>query len=269
MLRIDRAMRQQAHHAPVVPGMYPSLAARQVAIRRGEVSMIAGAPGAGKSTLALDIATRSGVPTLYCSADTHAHTVSLRLLANLSGREQAAIEPHMNNPQYEQWVKTTLAPSSHIRWCFESAPTIQRIEQEIDAFHELYGDTPDMVVVDNLTDVISDGQDEWGGMRTLLKDMKFLARFHDTAFLVLHHTSEGWNMQAGTPHTPPRQALQGKVAQTPALVLTVSNHDPGWLYVCPVKSRYGQADPTGFSPVIFQYQPECMRVLDLQEPARV
>lgn len=269
MLRIDRAMRQQAHHAPVVPGMYPTLAARQVAIRRGEVSMIAGEPGAGKSTLALDLAVRSKAPTLYVSADTHAHTVSLRLLANLSGRDQDSIEPHMSNPQYAEWVKHTIQPASHIRWCFESAPTIQRIEQEIDAFHELYGDTPDMVVVDNLTDVIAEGQDEWGGMRSLLKDMKFLARFHDTALLVLHHTSEGWAMQSGVPHTPPRKALQGKVAQTPALVLTVSNHDPGLLYVTPVKHRYGPADPTGFTPASFVYQPACMRVLDVGERASV
>lgn len=265
MLRIDRAMRQQAHHAPVVPGMYPSLAARQVAIRRGEVSMIAGAPGAGKSTIALDLAIRSRVPTLYVSADTHSHTVSLRLLANLSGREQAQIEPYMHDPQYQEWVRRTLDPASHIRWCFDSAPSMARIELELEAFTELYGDTPDMVVVDNLTDVAVDGMDEWGGMRTLLKEMKFLARLYDTAFLVLHHTSEGWNMSAGVAHTPARQALQGKVAQTPALILTVSNHDQGLLYVCPVKSRYGQADPSGMTATSFVYRPASMQIIDVME----
>ena len=54
--------------------------------------MFAGAPGAGKSTLALALATWMKVPTLYVSADTGAHTMSMRLFSMLTGKSQDEAE---------------------------------------------------------------------------------------------------------------------------------------------------------------------------------
>lgn len=264
MLRLERAIKRTAGHAPVVPNIWPSLAERQVAIRRGEVSMIAGPPGSGKSTLALALAVRSDSPTVYISADTHSHTMGLRLLAMLENKDQAIIEPYMET--HKEWVDATLRKADHIRWCFDSAPSLRTIEDEITAHEELYGDTPDLVVVDNLTDVISNEGDPWEGMRSLNKDFKFLAREHDTAVLVLHHTSLSYQLADET--TPPMRALQGKVAQTPALVLTVSNQRPGVLYVTPVKNRYGPSSPGGVNPVWLGYQPTSMQIWDLAEAGR-
>lgn len=261
MLRLERAIKRAGNQAPVVPNMYPSLANRQVAIRRGEVSMIAGAPGAGKSTLALAIAVRAGAGTLYVSADTHAHTMSLRLLSMLSSAEQSQVEPWMQTEP--EWVKNTLAAADHIRWCFDSAPSVKTIEDELAAYEELYGDTPDLLVIDNLIDCVGGEGDEWGQLRSLLKDFKWLAREHDTALVVLHHTSESYSLQGG--QCPPLRALQGKVAQTPALVLTVSNHDSGFLYVNPAKNRYGESWPAGGNPTFLGYQPASMQIYDPAE----
>lgn len=264
MLRLEHAIRNQAGNAPVVPGMWPSLAERQVAVRRGEVSMIGGAPGAGKSTIALALAVRAApTRTLYISADTHAHTVSLRLLAMLSGQEQSQIEPMMES--HPEWVHETLKQASHIRWCFDSAPTVQSIEEEIEAYEELF-DSPDLIVVDNLMDIVHGDGDPWQGMKNLLLDMKQLSRNHDTAMLVLHHTSEAYQVGRGNGSpTPPLSALQGKVGPTPALVLTVSNHDDGVMYVSPVKNRYGSSWPSGDSPTWLGYNPAAMQVFDPSE----
>jgi cytidylate kinase len=54
--------------------------------------MLAGPPGAGKSTLALSIAVLSGVPTLYASMDTHEATMALRTTAMLTGLSQHEVE---------------------------------------------------------------------------------------------------------------------------------------------------------------------------------
>ena len=88
MRLLSRAIKTASQGGATLPVVWQSLAAQQIAIRYGEVSMIAGPPGAGKSTLALSLAVRAIVPTLYISADTHSHTMSLRLLALLTGRQQ-------------------------------------------------------------------------------------------------------------------------------------------------------------------------------------
>jgi adenosyl cobinamide kinase/adenosyl cobinamide phosphate guanylyltransferase len=240
--------------------MYPSLAARGISIRRGEVSLIAGQPASGKSTLAMALAVRAKVPTLYVSADTHAHTQSLRLIAMLTNTDQAIIEPAM---QDKEWAAEMLAPTSHIRWDFDSAPTVQSVEQQLEAHVELFSRAPELVVIDNLTDMVGGEGTEWEGMRTMMKDFKFLCREYDFACLILHHMSEGVVVPHG--QCPPRYALQGKVAQTPALVLSITQDDAGFLGVCPVKSRYSQSCPSGTDVSWLRYSPAEMQITEVEK----
>lgn len=257
MRLLDRAVLREGNQAPSLPNAYDSFLAKQIAFRRGEVSMIAGQPGAGKSTLALALAVRAGVSTLYFSADTHAHTMSLRLVSMLTGVNQTNAEPMMM--ENRQWASEILAEAGHIRWSFESAPSMRDIETELAAHIELTGESPELVVVDNLVDCVGGDGDEWGSLRSMMKDFKWLAREHECSFIVLHHTSEGIQ---GNP-CPPRFSLQGKVAQTPALILTVSNDNNGFLGVCPVKNRYGPSSPSGSDPVWLSYDPAIMSIEDM------
>lgn len=258
MRRLHRAVLQQTAQAPSLPNMFPSLQERQIAIRIGEVSLIAGQPASGKSSLAMALAVRSQVPTLYLSADTHAHTMSMRLIAMLTQTDQNVIETHMATEPL--WASEMLRQADHIRWSFDSAPTVQSIEDEIIAHVELYSRAPELVVVDNLTDVVADG-DEFGGMRSTMKDFKWLAREYETALLVLHHASEGVQ---GNP-CPPRYSLMGKVSQTPALVLTVAQDDnAGFLAIAPVKNRYGPSNPSGTNPTWLRYDPSKMLIQEVE-----
>lgn len=259
MQRLDRTVLHATAVAPSLPNMYQSLSMRQIAIRRGEVSLIAGQPASGKSTIALAMAVRASVPTLYVSADTHAHTMGLRLIAMLTATEQNVVEEMMTSNR--EWAAEMLTQASNIRWCFDSAPSIKSVEEELEAHVELFSRAPELVVIDNLTDMIVDG-DEWSGMRTIMKDFKFLAREYDTAFLVLHHTSEAVQSPEGT--CPPRHALQGKVAATPALVLTIAQSSAGFLGVCPVKNRYGPSNPSGSDPTWLAYNPASMQVNEVE-----
>lgn len=259
MQRLDRTIRKEGVQAPSLPNIYAALAERHIAFRRGEVAVIAAAPGVGKSTLALSLAVRAKVPTLYFSADTHARTMSLRLIAMLTDTDQSVVEPLLvNDPA---WAASVLKQAGHIRWSFDSAPSVQVIEQHLLAHIELMGVPPECVVIDNLTDCIpADGESEWQGLRAMLRDFKWLAREYDIAWLALHHTSEGVQ---GNP-APPRFALQGKVAATPALVLTLCQDPSGFIGVAAVKNRYGPAKPDGSDPAWLLYQPASMQIKDLE-----
>lgn len=256
MRLLSRAIKTASTGGATLPAVWQSLAAQQVAVRYGEVSMIAGPPGAGKSTLALSLAVRAGVPTLYISADTHAHTMSLRLLAMLTKRPQQEVEPLMESNR--EWAAQMLQPADHIMWEFDSAPTLKDIEEAILAVRERLGEDVKLIVLDNAVDVTMEGADEWGGLRTLMRELKWWARETGAAVVVCHHTSEGVQ---GNP-CPPRHALHGKVAQTPSLILTVTSQQ-NMMGVSAVKNRYGPASADGGSAVWLNYDPASMQVVDL------
>jgi RecA-family ATPase len=264
MRLLSRAIRTASQGGATLPVVWHSLAAQQISFRYGEVSMIAGPPGAGKSTLALSLAVKAKVPTLYISADTHSHTMSLRLLALLTGKPQSEVEPLME--QDRDWAAQMLKPADHIMWEFDSAPSLKDIEESVLAVREKLGEDVRLIILDNAVDVTMDNADEWGGLRLLIRELKWWARETGAAVVVCHHTSEGI---PGNP-CPPQKSLHGKVAQTPSLILTVYNQVTT-MGVCAVKNRYGPADATGSTPVWLSYEPASMQVLDVvsYEPSQL
>jgi predicted ATPase len=75
-----------------MPSVFRTFEQNKIIFRRSEVSLIAGTPGAGKSTLALALALRMQAPTLYVSADTNAHTMAMRLYSMIEGVSQTDAE---------------------------------------------------------------------------------------------------------------------------------------------------------------------------------
>ncbi len=72
-----------------LPLTFKSLQQNEIVLRRAELNLIAGTPGAGKSSIALAIAVQAQVPTLYMSADTNAHTMGMRVVAMATGMTQS------------------------------------------------------------------------------------------------------------------------------------------------------------------------------------
>lgn len=217
--------------------------------------MVAAPPGAGKSSLALTIALRAKVPTLYFSADSHAHTMALRTCAALTATPQVEVEQWIEEDP--AWAKGVLKHAEHIKWNFDSSPGIEDISEEIEVYREVMGDDPHLIVVDNLIDVSFIDGDEFQSLRSLLREFKSLARDTGAALLTLHHTSEAVEMRP----CPPRRAIHGKVNQTPAMILTLGIA-PGNMPVAVVKNRYGPADESGGTAHYLSFDPASMYLAD-------
>lgn len=261
MRTLTRAVTQTRKGGAALPEVFTAFTEAGISIRRGEISMIAAQPGAGKSTLALKLALTANVPTVYFSADTHAHTMAIRTIAMLSGYQQHVVEQYMiTNPD---WAQDILTQAGHIRWCFDPAPSMQDIEEEIEVYREIMGDDPQLVVIDNAVDVTHETGDEFSSLRSLMREVKWWARDTDAAFLILHHTSEA---TSGNP-CPPRHSIHGKVAQVPALILTLANIHDGVMAVAPVKNRYARAVADGSYYVRLSYEPGPMHVSDYGKAA--
>lgn len=261
MKTLRRSVRKAEVGGEPLPAPFQAFERAGMILRRAEVNIIAGTPGAGKSTIALHIASRLKQPTLYFSADTNAHTMAMRLIA-LSGKmtQNQAEQLIKNNPDTAESI---LADNNHIYWSFESSPSLKDLDDEVSAFETIWGRSPTLIVVDNLMDIAMDGHEEFAGMRSAMKELKFLARDTGACLLVLHHTKESYD---GRP-CQPRSALQGMVAQIPATVFTIGqmplpNGIDQYLCVAPVKNRYGKADQTGSTYVTLSYDPASMHLED-------
>ena len=260
MLFLHQAVLMPRQAVASLPGMFPSLAERGITLRRGELSMIGSAPGSGKSSIALSLAVRCGLPTLYFSADTTRENIEIRALSMLTGMDQQAAEAARTNDPV--WASQVLQGFSHVAVETNSAPTLEYIENSINAFRE-FGSDPALIIVDNAQDVAFDNGDTWQALQTLMRELRWFARDTNASVLVLHHTrQESYGGQA-----PPLWSLQGKISAVPALILTLTNEQPGFIGVCAVKNRYGKASPGGQDVTWLAWEPSTMTISDLGEAA--
>lgn len=219
-----------------------------IVVRRGQVTMVSAQPNDGKSLLTLWMCLQwalLGYRSLYFSADTDEETTLRRAAATITGKTQNDIEQRMR----EGWdeIAHSLADlNGGVAFDFETDPSYQHIYEELVAYFELWGDYPQIVVVDNLMDVAGDNDDEYGGMRDTTRAMKRFARNTGCAVILLHHCNETDKREN---HPPARREITGKVAQKPEVILTVQL-DGTIMRVACVKNRSGPKDPKG----IIHYQ---------------
>jgi KaiC/GvpD/RAD55 family RecA-like ATPase len=231
----------------------------KITFRRGAISMIAGPPGSMKSVLALNIVKNLKVPTLYHSSDSDSFTMAARSLSMVTGKSNEESELMVLGQSEEAYE--SLKEMEHTRWAFTSSPTMDDLEHEADAYCEMYGEYPHLTVLDIMMDVNCEGaaeQNYWG----LMADLKDMARAHETALVVVHHTSE--SAKAGSP--PPRSAIMGKANQLPALILTLwGDSKEGTIDVATVKNRFGPQDPMARTWLTLKADPSVCQVRDFAE----
>jgi len=237
LLDLSRAWSGVLTKATPLPDVWGALAHKQIKFRRGQVCMVAAAPNAGKSMFALIYAIKAEVPTLFFSADTDTTTVMMRAAAHISGHSQVLVEGNLSSDTH--YYDHHLPKLGHIKWVFDSSPSIDDLELEIRAYVELYGVAPELIIIDNLMNVVSETDNEWAGLRAIMMELHDMARKTEACVLVLHHVSEQ-SEYGSTTNPPARRAIHGKVSQLPALILTLG-YDPQQhvLRVAAVKNRFG------------------------------
>lgn len=216
--------------------------------RRGQLSLVAAAPGGQKSSLTLFWLLRGQKLAavnrcLIFSADTDAATQYKRAAQVITGYSGEHVDRMMEEDPDTLDAKVR-AGSAHISWCFDSYPDADVIKDHINAYLEVWGDYPEIMLFDNAKNVRLGDESRSGEFDELEGTMEFLqllARQTNAAVIALHHVT-GTHENGDKPI--PLSGVRGKVTKTPEMVLTLFK-DAGHLYITPVKNRDGRADSSG------------------------
>lgn len=265
MKSLLKAVLKEDHAGEPIPLPFKSWTDAGIGLWRGDLAMFAGPPGIGKSTVALTVGARNGLPTLYFSADSSETTQSVRIVSMMTGIPAKTVKQQLDELGKRaffslDWVRDAMLRAGHIKWNDKSQPSLADIDDEIAAFTLVFGEPPALIVIDNATDVAFESGDEFSSLRELMRQLKVTAREHDCCVLVLHHTSESYT---GDP-CPPLSSLHGKISQVPSVVVTFGQPQEGYLAACPVKNRNGYMDRWGKNAVWLQYQPDLMLLKDME-----
>lgn len=263
MLTLTSAVHSQATKAEPLPSVWPQLDDAGMKFRRSQLILIAGQPNSGKSLMALVYALRSGVDTLYFSADTDPITQLLRTAAHLTKNNQSDVEATLDkDPRAYDDVIQQFA--GHIKWVFDPSPTLDVIELEILAYAEVYGISPALVVVDNLMNAVAQQGEEWAGIRAIMSSLHEVARLTGSCVLALTHMSEQSDYAANIP--APRRAILGKASQLPSMILSIAMEpSAGELRVQAVKNRFGTHRADGKEYYVLHCDPSKVQINDISQ----
>lgn len=234
MLSPGRAVRNRGQTGAKLYQPYRDLAAIGVYLRQGWTHLLAAAPGGYKSVVALNWADAFGGRALYITIDTDRVTTSARLAARRLGWTVKDVEARLDSEQV-QWALA----QGNVVLASEGPYRPQDIVDEVRAYVEVYGQFPEMLVVDNLIDVHGEGDTEWNVVRGVIDSLNELARGTDMATLVLAHATGKY--EDGEPI--PLSGLEFKPGKNVGLCLTMDRSSDEVLNVRVVKSRAGKADP--------------------------
>lgn len=255
MLTLAQSAAVRGSAGEPLPTVWKSLEDDGTRFLRGQLVLIAAGPGTGKSCFVLSYALKSGVSCLYFSADSDAFVQLSRSLAILGGLNMAEAGELALSMDYDRINK--IIGSCPVRFSYNPTPTLGHIERQVLAYEELYGDFPELIVVDNALDVSMDGleDDQSQSLDALMAWLHDLARTTGACVICLHHVTGPFN-DADKPI--PLSGVKGQIGRVPELILTLHKQvdefaDRDILRVSTVKNRGYKADPSGqhFNELVF------------------
>ncbi|MFB8020040.1 AAA family ATPase [Streptomyces rubiginosohelvolus] len=233
--------------------------------RHGEVIMIAGRSGTQKSGFALYWAAMMNLPTLYFSADMSAFTASSRLASMATGDSTEMVEAGMAaGGRHRQEYLSALA-GSRITFAFGSPITWKAVDEELQAFIELWDAFPQLIVFDNLMDFDS-AESDYTEQMAVMSGLTELARATGATVMVLHHASDkSWEAKSDPWAPPSRDQVKGGLSEKPELSLSVALDPTSLEYrVAVIKQRMGPCDPTAKRYASLRCHPESTRFSRLE-----
>lgn len=250
MLSIAQSMRQRGAAGVPLPVVYPSLAQAGVNICRSQVTLIVGPPEAGKSTLALNLLAKMGVPSLAFLLDTNELTASSRFASILTGETFAQVKVRIIDGQGDTYSARFRAEIPYLQASYY-APGADEVELETAAFTARYGLPPDCILIDNLGNQSSAFADEWAVLKALTLQYDQLARDTQSAVIATAHTTDLDSCEPAQ-----RTKILGKISQYPRVILSVGfNQATNEYKVAVVKNTEGPSDRNALKPVILRMDP--------------
>ncbi|MCY0923280.1 MULTISPECIES: AAA family ATPase [Streptomyces] len=228
--------------------------------RQGEVIMIAGRSGTQKSGLALFWVAQMNLPTLYFSADMSAFTASSRLASMATGDTTEMVEAGMAaGGRYRQEYLSALA-GSRITFSFGSPIAWKNVDEELEAYIELWDAYPEVLVFDNLMD-FENSESDYTEQMAVMSGLTELARATGATVIVLHHASDkSWEAKSDPWAPPSRDQVKGGLSEKPELSLSVALDPSSLEYrIAVIKQRMGPSDPTARRYATLRCHPEITR----------
>lgn len=250
---------ESGRELPRVPA-FAALYARGCRPRHGEVVMIAGRSGTQKSGLALFWVAQMNLPTLYFSADMSPFTASSRLASMVTGDTTEQVERGMAAGGLSRARYLTALAPSRITFAFGSPITWPALDEELEAYVELWDEYPQVIVCDNLMDFDA-AESDYTAQMAVMSGLTELARSTGATVIVLHHASDkSWEAKTDPWAPPSRDQVKGGLSEKPELSLSVAL-DPHSLEfrIAVIKQRMGPSDPTARQYAVLWCEPERTR----------
>ncbi|AYB70816.1 DnaB-like dsDNA helicase [Mycobacterium phage Wizard007] len=259
-----QSLRVKGSAGDPLPPVFEALEMKGTRFLRGQLGLVCAGPGTGKSAFVLTYALKARVPTLYFSADSDAFTQLSRMVSiQTAWSMEKSARAVRNSDLAEVAAEFEDIP---IRFNYNASPSLDQIEDSMKAYCQGYGDYPDLVVVDNITNVRSGGgedDDPFSGLESMMDYLHTMARNTGACVVGLHHVTGSYN-DADKPI--PLSGVKGQITRVPELVLTLhrvsEEFGPEALRVSTVKNRAGRMDPSGLDFVELEFIGDTMQIRD-------
>ncbi|AKY03791.1 DnaB-like dsDNA helicase [Streptomyces phage Verse] len=271
MLTPGRSLSLHAESGRELPRVeaFEALYQKGVRPRHGEVIMIAGRSGTQKSGFALFWVASMNLPSLYFSADMSAFTASSRLASMATGDTTEMVEAGMAQGGKHRQAYLDALASSNITFSFGSPITWRAVDEELEAYVELWDAYPEVIVFDNLMD-FEGAESDYTEQMAVMSNATELARATGATVIILHHASDkSWEAKSDPWAPPSRDQVKGGLSEKPELSLTVALDPTSLEYrVACVKQRMGPCDPTARSYAMMRCHPDVTRFSKLEVMAK-
>jgi KaiC/GvpD/RAD55 family RecA-like ATPase len=240
---LTKSLRARKHIGKPIPTVFPKLAAQGADIRRGNLLLIASGPNRGKTLLAMILAIKSGLRVLYVAPDSDEHDLSVRAGAILTGDQLSDVDAAFESGENDVYLDFLAAfVENRIRFVWESPLTLEELGEEIDAYGMTYGSYPELIIIDNLSDIYAH-DDEGQSLRLASEWLKTSAQETGAAVIALHHLDGVYDDGV---ESPPLTALRHKIGKKPNQVWTLwGSALSNVLRVNIVKNKGGPSSPAG------------------------
>lgn len=244
-----------------IPTVFHSLESDGTRFLRGQLVLVSAGPGAGKSALTLTLVVKSGASCLYFSADSDAFVQLSRALSIITGEPlEDTYQAVRDNTLTHYESALSRVP---VRFNFDANPSLEDIENNVEAFLEIYGEYPQIIVVDNITNCRTGGandEDPFSGLESLMDYLHTMARATGSCVFGLHHVTGGYN---NSDRPIPLTGVKGQIARVPEMVLTLHKPTPDHICVSKVKDRGGKVDTSGWTFTSLGFDGSRMQITDI------